>query len=143
MALVLRGDHELNVVKAEKIPGVKIPITFATEELIVKATGTKIGSLGPINSLIPLFVDREAAALAEFACGANKTDYHLVNCSWDRDRPLDSHEIVDIRNVIEGDPAIQNQGTLKFHAQAGPPGPGRRSSLSPLEPSLVVDNKKA
>lgn len=114
MALVLRGDHELNVVKAEKIPGVKIPITFATEELIVKATGTKIGSLGPINSSIPLFVDREAAALAEFACGANKTDYHLVNCSWDRDRPLDSNEIVDIRNVVEGDPAIQNQGTLKF-----------------------------
>ena len=114
MALVLRGDHELNLVKAEKIPGVTAPISFATDEQILKHTGVKVGSLGPIQSNLPLYVDREAAALVNFVCGANKTDYHLANCRWDRDRPLKKHEIVDIRNVVEGDPAINNQGSLKF-----------------------------
>ncbi|MCH1615479.1 MAG: proline--tRNA ligase [Acidimicrobiales bacterium] len=114
VGLVLRGDHELNLVKAEKIPGIKTPLTFAHDEAILKGTGVKIGSLGPINSLVPIFVDREAAALTTFVCGANKTDYHFANCFWDRDRPLKHHEIVDIRNVVEGDPAKNGQGTLQF-----------------------------
>ena len=114
IALVLRGDHELNLVKAEKISGVIAPISFATDEQIIKHTGVKAGSLGPIQSNLPLYVDREAAALVNFVCGANKTGYHLVNCRWDRDRPLNNHEIVDIRYVVEGDPAINDQGQLKF-----------------------------
>ena len=114
IALVLRGDHELNLVKAEKISGVIAPISFATDEQIIKHTGVKAGSLGPIQSNLPLYVDREAAALVNFVCGANKTGYHLANCRWDRDRPLNNHEIVDIRYVVEGDPAINDQGPLKF-----------------------------
>ena len=145
IALVLRGDHELNLVKAEKIPGIKTPITFATDELIVKETRANIGSLGPINSSIPLLVDREAASLTDFACGANKTDYHLVSCNWDRDRPLDDHEIVDIRNVVEGDPAIQNQGTLKFQRgiEVGHIFQLDRKYSTPMKASVLDDQGKS
>jgi prolyl-tRNA synthetase len=145
IALVMRGDHELNLVKAEKIPGIKTPISFATDELIVKETGTQIGSLGPINSSIPLFVDREAASLSVFACGANKTEYHLVGCNWDRDRPLDDHEIVDIRNVVEGDPAMQNQGTLKFQRgiEVGHIFQLDRKYSEPMKASVLDDQGKS
>ena len=114
IATVLRGDHELNLVKAGKIPNVKTPVTFANDESILQATGVKTGSLGPINAKIPVFVDREAAALTSFVCGANKTDFHYKHCDWLRDSPLEEQQIVDIRNVLEGDQAIDKQGELKF-----------------------------
>lgn len=114
IALVLRGDHELNEIKAEKLPGVRAPLTFATDAEIEQATGAKAGSLGPVNSRIPYLVDREAAAIAEFPCGANQTGKHYVGVNWERDCELTDAQIVDARNVVEGDPAPDGQGELKF-----------------------------
>ena len=144
-ALVLRGDHELNLVKAEKLLGVTAPISFATDEQILKHTGVKVGSLGPIQSNLPLYVDREAAALVNFVCGANKTDYHLANCRWDRDRPLKDGEIVDIRNVVEGDPAINGQGPLKFQRgiEVGHIFQLDRKYSEPMKATVLDDNGKS
>lgn len=114
IALVLRGDHELNEIKAEKLPGVRAPLTFATDAEIEQATGAKAGSLGPVNSRIPYLVDREAAAIADFPCGANQTGKHYVGVNWERDCELTDAQTVDARNVVEGDPAPDGQGELKF-----------------------------
>ena len=114
MAIVLRGDHELNEIKAGKLPGVAQPFGFATEAEIVAATGVEPGSLGPVNASIPYLVDREAAALADFPCGANQNGKHFTGANWERDCPLNDEQIVDARNVVEGDPAPEGQGTLQF-----------------------------
>ena len=110
LAIVLRGDHELNEIKAEKLPGVTAPLTFASDADIIAATGAKPGSIGPVDSKIPYLVDREAAAIADFVCGANTDGKHYTGVNWERDAPLADAQVVDARNVVEGDPAPLSQG---------------------------------
>ena len=110
IALVLRGDHELNDVKAEKLPGVAKPLTFANDEQIKAAAGCDAGSIGPKGFTGRIIVDRAAAHLADFICGANETGKHLTGANWDRD--ISGYEVADLRNVVEGDPSPCGQGTL-------------------------------
>ncbi len=110
VALILRGDHTLNDIKAEKIAGVGNPLQFASDEQILHATGCKPGSLGPIGLTMPIIVDRSAAQLADFVCGANEDGYHLTGVNWLRDIALD--HIEDLRNVVEGDPSPDGKGIL-------------------------------
>jgi prolyl-tRNA synthetase len=85
---------------------------MATDEEIEKAIGCKPGSIGPVNLPVPVIVDRSAAHLADFVCGANKDDYHLTGVNWERDVPLGRVE--DLRNVEEGDPSPDGKGTLEI-----------------------------
>ncbi|MDH3355396.1 MAG: proline--tRNA ligase [Chromatiales bacterium] len=110
IALVLRGDHELNEIKAEKFSQVYAPLTMASEEDIRAAIGCGIGSIGPVELGIPMIVDRDAAFVADFVCGANEDGKHLVGVNWGRDLP--EPEIADIRNVVEGDKSPDGKGTL-------------------------------
>jgi prolyl-tRNA synthetase len=112
VALVLRGDHSLNEIKAENLAGVADPLTMATDEEIQHATGCAPGSIGPVNLPVPVIVDRSAAHLADFVCGANKDDVHLTGVNWLRDLPLGRVE--DLRNVVEGDASPCGQGTLEI-----------------------------
>lgn len=112
IALVVRGDHELNDIKAEKLPGVAAPMAFAPEGRIKAELGAGVGSLGPVGLDIEVFVDRSAAHLADFACGANKDGFHLTGVNWERDLPLAN--VVDIRNVVVGDPSPCGQGTIEI-----------------------------
>jgi len=110
VALVLRGDHQLNEIKAEYLPLVASPLTFASEEQILAAAGCDAGSIGPIGLSIPVIVDRSAAHLADFVCGANKNDVHVTGANWERD--CTEYTIADIRNVVEGDPSPCGQGNI-------------------------------
>ncbi len=110
IALVLRGDHELNAIKAEKLAGVKAPLTMASEAQIVAALSCKPGSIGPVNLSIPVIVDRSAAQLADFVCGANEDGFHLTGVNWERDLPL--VRVEDIRNVVAGDASPDGKGSL-------------------------------
>ncbi|MDO8861686.1 proline--tRNA ligase [Haliea sp. E1-2-M8] len=110
VALVLRGDHQLNSIKAEKLSGVTNPLTMAGEDAVRAACGAGFGSLGPVGLQLPVIVDRSAAQLADFICGANRDDTHLTGVNWERDCPLTRVE--DLRNVQEGDPSPDGQGTL-------------------------------
>jgi len=110
VALVLRGDHELNEIKAEKVSGVANPLTFVTPEQVLAACGANIGSIGPVGLTIPVIVDRAAAHLADFVCGANEDDKHLTGVNWSRD--LAEAETADLRNVVAGDASPDGQGTL-------------------------------
>ncbi|ACJ19181.1 proline--tRNA ligase [Coxiella burnetii] len=112
IALILRGDHELNDVKAQHLPGVAFPLQFADEKEIREAIGCGPGSLGPVNLPIPLIVDRDAAQLVDFSCGANEDDFHWINVNWERDVPLGS--VADIRKVVEGDISPDGKGRLRF-----------------------------
>ena len=114
VALVLRGDHELNEIKAEKLPGVRAPLNLADDADIVAAMGAHPGSLGPVGCDIALYVDRDAAALSDFVCGANQDGEHFTGVNWERDCPLSVEQIVDIRNVQEGDRAPDGTGVLRF-----------------------------
>ena len=107
VALVVRGDHNLNDVKAKKIPSVASPLRFAEDERIAAELGTKTGSLGPLNLDIPVYVDRAAAALTNFVCGANKNGFHLKNANWPS-----APKTLDLRNVVDGDPSPCGQGSL-------------------------------
>ncbi|HFD32262.1 MAG TPA: proline--tRNA ligase [Gammaproteobacteria bacterium] len=110
VALLLRGDHELNPTKAEKLPSVEPPLEFASEEDVRAVAGCSPGSLGPIGLEIPMICDRSAAVLADFVCGANEDGKHYRGVNWERDVPLP--EIADIRAVQEGDPSPDGKGTL-------------------------------
>ena len=110
VALLLRGDHELNAVKAEKLPQVASPLQLASEEQIRAAVGAGPGSLGPVNLPLPMIVDRAAAVAHDFSAGANFDGKHYFGINWGRDVALP--EVADIRNVIEGDPSPDGQGTL-------------------------------
>jgi prolyl-tRNA synthetase len=110
VALVLRGDHQLNSLKAEKLPGVLAPLQMADEDAVRKACGAGFGSLGPVGLDLPVIVDRSAAHLADFICGANREDTHLRGVNWERDCPIGT--IADIRNVEAGDPSPDGEGTL-------------------------------
>ena len=112
VALVLRGDHELNAIKAEKLAAVAEPLTMATDEAIKAATGANAGSIGPVGLNIPVYVDRAAAQVADFVCGANENGKHLSGVNWGRDLP--EPEVADIRNVEAGDPSPDGQGTLSI-----------------------------
>jgi len=101
VALVIRGDHELNPLKAEALPGVKAPLTMATPEQIVKATGIGPGFAGPLGLDMPVWVDHSAAFVSDFVCGANEKDKHLTGVNWGRDLP--EPNTADLRNVQAGD----------------------------------------
>ena len=110
VALCLRGDHELNTIKAEKLPQVAAPLSFATEAQVREVAGCGPGSLGPVGLSIAIIADRRAAPMADFICGANQDDKHLTGVNWGRDLP--EPEVADLRNVVEGDPSPDGQGTL-------------------------------
>ncbi len=112
VALVIRGDHTLNDIKAEKIAGIAKPLTFASDEQIRATIGCNPGSIGPVGLNIPVIVDRSAAHLADFVCGANDDGFHLTGVNWERDSPLARSE--DLRNVVEGDPSPDGNGTLQI-----------------------------
>ncbi|SJN53415.1 Proline--tRNA ligase [Vibrio ruber DSM 16370] len=110
IALLIRGDHELNEVKAENLPEVATPLTFATEEEIRALIGAGPGSLGPVGLKLPFIVDRSVAVMSDFAAGANIDDKHYFGINWGRDVELG--QVADLRNVVEGDPSPCGQGTL-------------------------------
>ncbi len=110
VALLLRGDHELNAIKAAKLPQVADPLVMATPAQVREATGADPGSVGPVGLTIPVICDRAAAALSHFICGANRDGFHLVDVCWGRDLPEPT--VADIRNVVEGDPSPDGQGSL-------------------------------
>jgi prolyl-tRNA synthetase len=112
VALLLRGDHELNAVKAEKLAEVASPLRFATEAEIRAAVGAGPGSLGPVELPIPCLIDRSVAVMADFGAGANQDHKHYFGINWERDLPLPG--IVDIRNVVAGDPSPDGRGTLEI-----------------------------
>jgi len=112
IALLVRGDHELNEVKAEKLEGIAAPLCFASDEEIHNAIGAGPGSLGPVNLKIPYFVDRSVAVMSDFSAGANIDGKHYFGINWERDLALG--EVVDIRNVIEGDASPDGKGTLSI-----------------------------
>ncbi|MCH7536436.1 MAG: proline--tRNA ligase [Proteobacteria bacterium] len=112
VALVLRGDHELNAVKAQKIPGVASPLTMASAETIQDATGCGPGFAGPVGLDMPLFYDHATATMHDFVCGANELDVHYKGANFGRD--IDVTETFDIRNVVAGDPTPGGKGTLSI-----------------------------
>ncbi|MBD2820401.1 proline--tRNA ligase [Xenorhabdus sp. 42] len=110
VALLVRGDHELNEIKAEKLPLVASPLTFATEEEIRAIVKAGPGSLGPVNLPVPVIIDRSVSVMSDFGAGANIDDKHYFGINWERDLPLP--EVADIRNVVEGDASPDGKGTL-------------------------------
>jgi prolyl-tRNA synthetase len=112
VALVLRGDHELNTVKAEKLPAIAAPLQFATDEQIRAAAGCSAGSLGPAGLSIPVIVDHSAAQLADFVCGANEDGKHHSGVNWGRDLP--APDCADLRNIVNGDASPDGKGTLSI-----------------------------
>ena len=110
VAIIMRGDHELNEIKAAKHPLLTDPIQMATEEEIRAAIGAGPGSLGPVGLNMPVLVDRAAAVANDFSAGANKDGKHFFGLNWGRDVELG--EIVDLRNVIEGDPSPCGKGKI-------------------------------
>jgi prolyl-tRNA synthetase len=112
VALVLRGDHELNALKAQRLPGVANPLRMAGAERIARATGSEAGFIGPVGLRGRIYADHSALAMADFVCGANEKDMHLTGVNWDRD--LRAAAAADIRNVREGDPSPSGRGRLKF-----------------------------
>jgi prolyl-tRNA synthetase len=110
--LVVRGDHEVNEVKAQKILGLDAELTFATEKQILNQLKCPVGSLGPVNLSIPLIIDHSAAALTDFVCGANRDGYHLTGVNWGTDCTIEIQ--ADIRNVVAGDPSPDGKGVLEI-----------------------------
>lgn len=112
IALVVRGDHELNEVKAANLPQVASPLEMASDDEIIAAVGAAPGSIGPIDLGIPCIIDRSVAMMSDFAAGANKDNQHYLGINWERDLPL--VEIADLRNVVDGDPSPDGQGSLQI-----------------------------
>ncbi|MBE1277313.1 proline--tRNA ligase [Enterovibrio norvegicus] len=112
VALLVRGDHELNEIKAEKLPQVAAPLEFATEEEIRAAVGAGPGSLGPVNLSLTFIADRSVAAMSDFGAGANIDDKHYFGINWGRDVELG--DVADIRTVVDGDPSPCGKGTLQL-----------------------------
>jgi len=112
VALILRGDHELNAVKAQKMEGVASPLTMADNATIHQATGSEPGSLGPVGLPLRTYVDHAVMALSDFSCGANEAGFHYTGVNFGRD--LDEPESVDLRNVVAGDPTPGGNGTLSI-----------------------------
>ena len=112
IALALRGDHELNTVKAQKVAGVASPLTMASPESIVKATGCGPGFVGPIDLEIPIYYDHATLTMGDFVCGANEKDMHYTGVNFGRD--IETPTTVDLRNVVAGDPTPGGTGTLSI-----------------------------
>lgn len=112
IALIVRGDHELNEIKAANLEQVASPLQMASETEIRAAIGAGPGSLGPVNLPIPCIIDRSVALMSDFAAGANIEDKHYFGVNWERDLPLP--EVADLRNVVAGDPSPDGQGTLEI-----------------------------
>ncbi|ODN42257.1 proline--tRNA ligase [Piscirickettsia litoralis] len=110
VALVVRGDHELNEIKAEHLPEVASPLTLATDQQITTTMGAEAGFIGPVNSKVTVIVDTDAAQLADFVCGANQNGKHYQGVNWQRD--AEYHYITDLRTVIAGDASPDGKGTL-------------------------------
>ena len=110
VALLVRGDHTLNEIKAEKLPQVASPLQFASEEQIRAAVNAGPGSLGPVKLPFPFIADRGVAVMSDFAAGANEDGKHLFGINWERDAELG--EVADLRNVVDGDPSPDGQGKL-------------------------------
>jgi prolyl-tRNA synthetase len=110
----VRGDHEINEVKAAKLDELPGESVLAEEAELLKATGTRPGSIGPVGlpTSIPAIVDRDAAALADFVCGGNKDGTHYIGANWDRDARVT--RVADIRKIVEGDASPDGNGTLKI-----------------------------
>jgi prolyl-tRNA synthetase len=113
LALLLRGDHELNAFKAQKLPGVASPLRMASAAAVQAATGSPPGSIGPIGlKSLPLYADHAALAMADFVCGANEDEVHFTGANWGRDLPLAPG--ADLRNVVAGDPSPSGRGHLRI-----------------------------
>jgi len=112
VALVLRGDHELNALKAERLDGVASPLRLAQREQITATLGSDIGSIGPIGLSLKTIVDHSAAVVGDFVCGANQDDKHFINANWGRD--CEEPITADIRNVVDGDPSPAGTGQLRI-----------------------------
>jgi prolyl-tRNA synthetase len=112
VALVIRGDHELNAVKSQRLPGVANPLRMASGDRVRKATGTEPGFIGPIGFTGTMYVDHAAAHLADFICGANEKDMHFRGANWGRD--LAEPQAADIRNAQRGDPSPSGRGNLEI-----------------------------
>ena len=112
IAIVIRGDHELNIFKASKIPGVSLPITMTSKEDVKKSTGYDLGFLGPIELGIPTYYDHAVAEMSDFICGANEKDYHYTGVNFNND--IDEPKTHDLRNVVDGDPSPSGKGILKI-----------------------------
>lgn len=110
IALVLRGDHQLNEIKAEHLSQVAAPLEFANEEQVLAAVNCSAGSIGPVGLNIEVIVDHSAAQLSDFICGANENDHHLTGANWQRD--CASFQVTDIRNVVAGDPSPCGKGNI-------------------------------
>ena len=112
VALVLRGDHELNEIKAGKLPQIASPLTFINPHEFAEVIGCEAGSIGPVNLKMSIIADRDAVGVKDFVCGANTNDKHLINVNWERDLPLP--QVADIRKVQEGDLSPDGKGKLQF-----------------------------
>ena len=113
VALLLRGDHELNEVKAAKLPELANTVRLANEAAVRAAAGAGPGSVGPLGLRIPVIADRAVAGMADFVCGANEDGYHLSGVNFGRDLP-EPIRLADLRNVVEGDPSPDGKGTLEL-----------------------------
>jgi prolyl-tRNA synthetase len=112
VALVLRGDHVLNEIKASHLEQVAEPLSFASDEQIRQVAGCSAGSLGPVGLNIPVIADHAALQVADFVCGANVDGKHLTGANWERDCP--APQVADLRNVVDGDPSPDGKGTLSI-----------------------------
>lgn len=110
IALVVRGDHELNEIKAANLEQVASPLTMASDAELRAAIGAGAGSLGPLNLPLPVIIDRSVELMSDFVIGANIDDKHYFGVNWERDLPVPT--VADLRNVVEGDPSPDGQGTL-------------------------------
>ncbi|MEO8017067.1 MAG: proline--tRNA ligase [Pseudomonadota bacterium] len=112
VALLVRGDHELNAVKAQKLAGVAKPLRMSSNDTIAKATGAEPGFLGPVGFKGRIYADHSVVALSDFVCGANQKDAHLTGVNWGRDLP--EATAADIRNIVAGDPSPTGKGKLSI-----------------------------
>jgi prolyl-tRNA synthetase len=113
VALLLRGDHELNAVKVQKLPGIANPLRLASAAAVEAATGCAPGSIGPVGlSGMRIYADHAALAMADFVCGANEVDVHFTGVNWGRDLPEPA--AADLRNVVPGDPSPSGHGKLQI-----------------------------
>ncbi|BBP69260.1 proline--tRNA ligase [Pseudomonas sp. Seg1] len=112
IALIIRGDHELNEIKAAQQPGVASPLVMASDAELRDAIGAGAGSLGPLNLPLPIIIDRSVELMSDFGIGANIDDKHYFGVNWERDLPVPT--VADLRNVVAGDPSPDGKGTLEI-----------------------------
>ena len=112
IAVVLRGDHQLNIIKAAKISGISLPVTMADEKEIKKSTGYDFGYIGPIDLGLKIYYDHAVSEMPSLICGANEKDYHFVDANFSDD--LGNPDTIDLRNAEVGDPSPNGKGKLSI-----------------------------